>query len=277
MSFEKIDPTTPAGTDKIKFGDDRIREFKGQMINNFKEISNYNDTNTKAALRTATWTTATRPTGSDLVDRVTGYNTDLGCEEYYDLASTSWKTINGTPQWSVATRPTSAHVGFTGYNSDLDVIERWDGSAWKRISGKQRGFVDMWSGSVASIPTGWVLADGVQRTHPEGGTYTPPDLRNRFIVGAGQDGGTHTPGANGVGSGYYAPGATGGEDKHTLTTNEMPSHAHLYGQSQLVAGGTNGTIVNGSSSTEYTTSYTGGGASHENRPPYYALCFLYKI
>ena len=48
------------------------------------------------------------------------------------------------------------------------------------------GGIVMWSGSVASIPSGWLLCDGTNGT---------PDLRNRFIVGAGST---------------YAVGATGG-------------------------------------------------------------------
>ena len=38
------------------------------------------------------------------------------------------------------------------------------------------GVIVMWSGSIASIPTGWLICDGTNGT---------PDLRNRFIVGAG--------------------------------------------------------------------------------------------
>ena len=37
----------------------------------------------------------------------------------------------------------------------------------------------MWNSTVASIPTGWVLCDGNNNT---------PDLRNRFVVGAGTGG-----------------------------------------------------------------------------------------
>lgn len=92
MPFTKIDPTTPAGTEKKKFGDDRIRELKGQTIANFQEVTNYPATEVPA-LRTAVWTTATRPAGDELVDRVTGYNTDLQTEEYWDVAGAKWQQI----------------------------------------------------------------------------------------------------------------------------------------------------------------------------------------
>ena len=40
------------------------------------------------------------------------------------------------------------------------------------------GMIMMWSGTIATIPTGWVLCNGSNST---------PDLRNRFIIGAHSD------------------------------------------------------------------------------------------
>lgn len=64
------------------------------------------------------------------------------------------------------------------------------------------GIICMWSGSTASVPTGWALCDGTNGT---------PDLRDRFIVGAGS---------------AYAPGAVGGANSVTLTQAQMPVHQH---------------------------------------------------
>ncbi|MBW2675885.1 MAG: hypothetical protein JRD89_21210, partial [Deltaproteobacteria bacterium] len=92
-----------------------------------------------------------------------------------------------------------------------------------------------------------------------------PDLRDRFIVGAGSS---------------YALGDTGGEATHTLTIAEMPSHTHQIGQDQKYVCATPGeTYVAraGSGTTVYwNTGATGGGQAHENRPPYYALYFIMK-
>ena len=180
----------------------------------------------------------------------------------------------------------------------------------------------MWSGASNAIPSGWWLCDGNNGT---------PDLRNRFIVGAGSS---------------YGVGNTGGSDTVTLGSNQMPSHTHGFGlsansngnhshsysgtTSRYTSASGSGTIYGQASPTGVSThtgtgyvqagsyyydihnqtlwtmniggeeshshtysgstssggahthsisgsiSNTGGGQAHENRPPYYALCFIMK-
>lgn len=69
------------------------------------------------------------------------------------------------------------------------------------------GMIMMWSGSVASIPAGWVLCDGTNST---------PNLLNQFIVGAGL----------GSGGSLYAPSATGGSSTLTATAASAGAHNH---------------------------------------------------
>lgn len=78
------------------------------------------------------------------------------------------------------------------------------------------GVILMWSGSVGSIPAGWLLCDGTSGT---------PDLRDRFIVGAGSS---------------YAVGATGGANTNTLSTAQLPSHTHSISGSGTTSGQSNG-------------------------------------
>lgn len=114
------------------------------------------------------------------------------------------------------------------------------------------GGIIMWSGAIANIPWGWALCNGANDT---------PDLRDRFVVGAGSS---------------YAVGATGGEASVTLTVDQIPSHTHPISDIQ----GTGGLL--GGSGTTYgfypgTTSATGGGEAHENRPPFYALAYIMRL
>jgi len=64
----------------------------------------------------------------------------------------------------------------------------------------------MYYGSIANIPEGWQLCNGTNGT---------PDLSGKFIVG-------YDPNDND----YNQIAKSGGEKRHTLTENEMPSHAH---------------------------------------------------
>lgn len=138
------------------------------------------------------------------------------------------------------------------------------------------GIICMWSGS--AVPSGWHLCDGTDGT---------PDLRNRFIVGAGST---------------YNIGNVGGSDSVVLTENQMPSHTH---ETKMKSGdsphwrttgthsvlGTYGHSGNGglaipkrsSSYDDQTydfkieTTFVGSNEAHENRPPYYALAYIMKI
>lgn len=65
-----------------------------------------------------------------------------------------------------------------------------------------QGIIAMWSGPITNIPEGWALCNGQNGT---------PDLRNRFIVGAG---------------GEYVIGNNGGEKEVVLTKEQMPRHDH---------------------------------------------------
>ena len=119
----------------------------------------------------------------------------------------------------------------------------------------------LWSGSASDIPSGWALCNGQNGT---------PDLRNRFVVGAG---------------GEYNVGDKGGEKMHQLTKDEMPSHNHSY---QFKGADLNGSWDNDNyfydasnhydknGNTKYTDS-VGGDQPHENRPPFYALCYIMRV
>ena len=68
-----------------------------------------------------------------------------------------------------------------------------------------KGTILPWYGQSSDIPEGFALCDGTKGT---------PDLRNRFLVGAGSN---------------YALGDTGGEDQVTLTGTQIGNHYHYFG------------------------------------------------
>jgi len=133
------------------------------------------------------------------------------------------------------------------------------------------GMIMLWSGSSATIPSGWLLCNGSNGT---------PDLRNRFVVGA-----TST----------YAVGATGGSadaivvsHTHTATVTD-PGHAHDYkgGTFNSSQGAGPNSIANTNNTFNQTTttattgitvsnSTTGSSGTNANLPPYFALCYIMK-
>lgn len=140
-----------------------------------------------------------------------------------------------------------------------------------------QGTIVMWSGSITSIPSGWILCDGTNGT---------PDLRDKFIVGARQDlGGTAR--TNLTGSLTQSGGVstlTGVSGSHQLTVPELPPHQHRY----TIAGDWRGSQTKASGGDDnptapwpidITTGSTGGNQGHTHTTeisPYYALAFIMK-
>jgi microcystin-dependent protein len=151
------------------------------------------------------------------------------------------------------------------------------------------GGIIIWSGSAAAIPAGWFLCDGANST---------PNLRDRFVVGAGST---------------YAVGATGGAATVTLTTGNLPAHTHTVnintgamsanashthtvpsnvdnlgvntgngtagitgGDLQIVNSTTSASNIDHVHNVNGNTGSIGSGTAHENLPPYYALCYIMK-
>jgi microcystin-dependent protein len=136
------------------------------------------------------------------------------------------------------------------------------------------GAIVIWSGSTLDIPNGWVLCDGTNDT---------PDLRNRFIVGAGD---------------IYNIGNVGGSAdavlvSHTHTGSTDTSTTHTHGHSRisftdpgtsnrfwttLVGTNTNtNTGASGAHTHEIIISTVGESALNKNLPPYYALAYIMQI
>jgi hypothetical protein len=134
------------------------------------------------------------------------------------------------------------------------------------------GIITLWSGAIGSVPSGWNLCDGTNGT---------PDLRDRFIVGAGNN---------------YAVAAIGGTADaivvaHTHTATSVvtdPGHVHGITRASTVAGAGTGdqpwpgnSVFSSSAVTGITVATTnqstGTSGTGQNLPPYYALAYIQKL
>jgi hypothetical protein len=171
---------------------------------------------------------------------------------------------------------TSANVTIQTYDNLYGII----GATPPAATPIPAGGIFLWSGSIGSIPAGYVLCNGSNGT---------PDLRDRFVVGAGST---------------YAVNATGGTAdavvvSHTHGATSVvtdPGHTHAPGDSRnfttSVAGG--GNFEGGSSpvavaqqiattasaftgvTVATTNANAGVSGTGANLPPYYALCYIMK-
>lgn len=117
------------------------------------------------------------------------------------------------------------------------------------------GAVILWYGDAGNVPDGWHICDGDEGT---------PDLRERFVIGAGNAYGLH---------------ATGGQKSVQLTVDNMPAHGHDYSTRNETkglcwAGDNDGVWQNEKWSS---TTSAGGNQPHENLPPYRALFYIKRI
>jgi hypothetical protein len=135
------------------------------------------------------------------------------------------------------------------------------------------GMIMIWSGSVGSIPSGWVLCNGSNST---------PDLRDKFVIGAGS-----TYAVNGTGGSANAVVVS---HTHTATVTD-PGHTHSltawHGAASPGQGGgadsgqrlsSNTAVTSASNTTSITVANSTEGVSgnNANLPPYYALCYIMK-
>jgi hypothetical protein len=159
------------------------------------------------------------------------------------------------------------------------------------------GVIVLWSGSIGSIPSGWALCNGTNGT---------PDLRDRFVVGAGS---TYAVDATGGSANaitvshthtFSATTASNGAHQHNLAGNDVTSTGgvNTRGWETTAVGGAesivltpDGNLVQKTASISNdiiysagahthtvsgTTDSTGNSGTNANLPPYYALCYIMK-
>ena len=224
--------------------------------------------------------------------------TEFSCSKDYGIGKVTFENVNVSDQLRTNTL----------FVKGVDI----------QNAGVPLGTIQMWAGPVESIPSNYALCDGSALSIPaykelytvigptfntapnaSGGNWTAPssiqfrlpDLRGRFINGYYPDN-----------SDYNAIGKAGGQEKVTLTVNEMPSHAHdvddyyfmeeyssvkanpIYGNYTYLGNAKsymgsfrsdtdNNTLLY----TKHSSYYSGGSSPHENRPPYYVLAYIMRV
>lgn len=179
-------------------------------------------------------------------------------------------------------------VQFVAPGSNGNVLTS-NGTTWASstpATGFVAGMIIMWSGTIATIPSGWVLCNGQNST---------PDLRDKFIIGASQDSGGVAR-TNITGSLLQTGGSKDAivvTHDHTATSTVTdPGHTHNLQFKNVFAGGSGGgagsvapfTGVRTDSIVSNTTGITvattvntfGTSGDNANLPPFFALAYIMK-
>ena len=216
--------------------------------------------------------------GNDGGSGITALTLDMSAagEATFNAGITSPGTV--TSSGTLAVTGNLTLDGASGTASTTVLTSAGSGATPTWASPFPSGMIVLWSGSTGSIPSGWVLCNGSNST---------PDLRNRFVVGAGDT---------------YSVDATGGSADATLVSHTHsatssvtdPGHFHEIMQKLQGAFANNGAFIQ-PASTQISNSFTnnsatnttgisvstslstaGSSATNANLPPYYALAYIMK-
>jgi len=279
--------------DKLEFS--KITNYPGHDVVSIDIQLTYNSNNPQSQTTRNLKSAIARVSAATFDD-----NLIPGSDAQYDLGfspNTRWKNANFSGDLLVAGNigigtmspgaelEVAGQIKITGGMPGADKVLVSDAgglASWQTQTGVPPGAIVMWSGLLANIPSGWALCDGSNGT---------PDLRDRFILGA-------AVGEN--------PGATGGSNSITLTTDQLPAHTHVatmseagehthrigfynnspgssftISQSSLQIGITSWldglTLPSGLHTHNLSVSNTGNGSPIDSRPNFYKLAFIMKL
>jgi len=163
-------------------------------------------------------------------------------------------------------------VSNTPGNSSHVLTSQGDGLPPVWAEGFPFGGIIMWYGFASTIPAGWKLCDGQTWFN-----YKTPDLRDRFVVGAGNT---------------YSVNQTGGSKDAVVVSHTHSATSSNYGGFSLYAGdGANNATGKPNTTDEssvitnnfalhshtITVNSTGESGVNKNLPPYYALCYIMRV
>lgn len=221
----------------------------------------------------------------------------IGAEHYSWADFTDLKTIKELMEENRGLRAELANV----QPSPLGVVEMWAGTdipqGYVLCNGqalRTTDYPELYKALGTVFNTAATAEGGSYTT--ESGYFRVPDLRGRFVTGQHDSDGD-----------YQRKGQAGGLKKVTLAAEELPSHTHELKDYMMIPHGESecrrGTwTVGGESMTagydevtgnpkrsdtgddkrnaiqwlKHGSEPSGGGLSHENRPPYYVLAYIMR-
>ena len=170
-----------------------------------------------------------------------------------------------------------------------DVLS-YNGTSWVATSATglsfTAGMIMMWAGTIATIPSGWILCDG---------TSPAPDLRDKFIIGASQDDGspsiakttvtgvlTQSGGSKDaiVVQHNHSGSAGGGNHSHSINFLRTSKSGNATPGMLSDIESLNNPVTRNTSNTGHnhnlSINNTGSSGTDANLPPYFALAYIYK-
>ena len=194
------------------------------------------------------------PTEYPLLPPVNKWLMKIGTVDY-DIITDAWLDDYTMLLTSDDCPPPAAAVSLAYLGPDSGLKTTWgkQWEPWGKIIASavgstlfQSGMILLWSGSIVTIPQGWHLCDGTEGT---------PNLRDRFVVGAGNT---------------YTPGLTGGTLQHNhfcnMSTGENSSYYTVNsGDEQDIA------------TDPHTHDISAPTENAGTLPPYYALAYIMKL
>lgn len=137
--------------------------------------------------------------------KIDGFDATAGKKTIVQVGTDNGITLGDStvsPTNAVTVNGRVSATSFVGDGSGLTNIGTTDGAF-------PVGGIVMWSGTLATIPTGWALCDGTTQN-----SVATPDLREKFVMGSAAS---------------TNPGGTGGANSLSLVTANLPSHTHGAG------------------------------------------------
>ena len=241
-------------------------------------------------------TTTVAGVGNVVVVTSTGANIAGTLSTSGNITGANLSVSGTTTLTGVATAPTAAN----GTNNTQIAT-----TAFVIYNGVPSGCIMLWSGSIASIPSGWYLCNGTNGT---------PNLMDRFVVGAGSTypvgaaagsadaivvSHSHTASSGGQSVNHSHSGTTSGMNRNNPHNHTVNVYISTFDSQQIAAQGVNtqfveyGSYVTGSTDINHEHAFTTGGVSADhnhaitvnstgssgtnaNMPPYYALAYIMK-